>query len=218
MKWHMLPYTLLLLLFLAACSPGGSEPAANTAGTAGDEAAQVENDDGAVIGALTPVPAADPTTEPADSPTATAVPPTSLPPTAVPPATEPASEPMTEPVIVFYQSGGIMGLTDEWRFFPSGLLVDKNGEKWQLPPARMEALLATARAADFFTLADSYMPENTCCDFFTYTVEFHDGGASHTVTTMDNATNAPPGLTDLIWSIQDILRTIREGGSLDPEQ
>jgi hypothetical protein len=73
-----------------------------------------------------------------------------------------------------------------------------SGATAQLTSAQMAELIAAIRLANFTALQDSYLPKDTCCDRYEYTVTITINGQSKTVYTIDASPTAPPALTQLI--------------------
>lgn len=97
----------------------------------------------------------------------------------------------------YERSGGIAGFQDRLRIYPDGqAMLDRKGEasSVQLTQEQMEELQAALQEADFFNLDASYLPADTCCDRFTYTIHYRDpsGGKIHSVYAMDGS--VPPEL------------------------
>jgi hypothetical protein len=79
------------------------------------------------------------------------------------------------------------------------------GTPEQLSPAQMAELTAAIRAANFMSLEDSYVPQNTCCDRYMYEITVTLGGQSKTVSTIDASPTAPAELTQLIDTLNGLL-------------
>jgi hypothetical protein len=105
-------------------------------------------------------------------------------------------------VIVYERSGGIAGETNTWKIYADGRVVDGEGNEWQVAPAQVEELLADLETMGFFELDESYMPLDTCCDRFTYTLVVGTDGGAHRVTTIDDS-DAP----EAVWNALDSVST-----------
>ncbi|GGQ85316.1 protealysin inhibitor emfourin [Couchioplanes azureus] len=94
--------------------------------------------------------------------------------------------PATESITVT-RSGGFAGRTETFA-------VDQTNQDRQAQRA-----LDLAAQPQFRRLAPEYLPENPCCDRFTYHVlAQYSGGAQKTVVTMDDVENTPPVLMQVI--------------------
>lgn len=105
-------------------------------------------------------------------------------------------------VIVYERSGGVAGETNTWKIYADGRVVDGEGNEWQVAPAQVEQLLADLETMGFFELDESYVPLDTCCDRFTYTLVVGTDGGAHRVTTIDDS-DAP----EAVWNALDSVST-----------
>jgi hypothetical protein len=101
--------------------------------------------------------------------------------------------------IVYRRSGGLAGITEEWIVYPDGRVTGPEGPQWQLGAQRLEQILADAEALGFFDMESRYVPDNVCCDRFTYELIIRQGDQVNRVTTVDAAPDAPPEL----WRIME---------------
>jgi len=121
------------------------------------------------------------------------------------PIATPAPSPLVTPPavseisITYQRSGGLVGAHDTWLIDPQGKVSSPgSGAAAQLTSAQMAELIAAIRLANFMTLQDSYLPQDTCCDRYEYIVTITVNGQSKTVRTIDASPTAPPALTHLI--------------------
>ncbi len=100
------------------------------------------------------------------------------------------------------RSGGIAGVTEQWILTEDGTLI--------LPPtdvvegldrAATAALFDRIDEAGFFDFDPAYVPDDPCCDRFSYKLTVVANGRRHTVQTMDGTPTAPGVLVDLIGEI-----------------
>ncbi|MCI0398801.1 MAG: hypothetical protein L0332_06320 [Chloroflexi bacterium] len=110
-------------------------------------------------------------------------------------------------VILFQKSGGFAGVMDTWTIYADGQITKDTGESWQVAPELVNGTVAAAAAASFFDLERRYVPENTCCDLFIYTVTVRDCEQVHTVTAIENAPEAPEALWQVIRLIEQFVST-----------
>ncbi len=110
--------------------------------------------------------------------------------------------------IVYHRSGGFAGTDDTWKISPDSTVAHQGqtaGTLEQLTTAQMAELTAAIRAANFMSLEDSYIPQNTCCDRYMYEITVTLGGQSKTVSTIDASPTAPNELTQLIDTLNRLL-------------
>ncbi len=109
--------------------------------------------------------------------------------------------PVGEAWLEYERSGGIAGFRDRLRIYPDGRAVlDRKGEEstFQLTPEQVDELRAALESANFLSLDASYLPLDTCCDRFTYTIHYRDPseGKPHSVYAMDGT--VPPELSPVL--------------------
>jgi hypothetical protein len=126
----------------------------------------------------------------------------------------PASSPLTSPpavseISVTYQrSGGLVGANDTWTIDPQGKVTHQgSGASAQLTAAQLVELITAIRAANFIELQDSYVPKDTCCDRYEYTIIITTNGQSNTVRTIDASPTAPRELTQLVDILNRLVTT-----------
>ena len=102
-------------------------------------------------------------------------------------------------------SGGLEGRQDTWVLEADGTVLGPDGYTGTVSAADRARLAAAVEAADFFHLDPEYLPEDQCCDRFTYVITITLGAETHTVTTID-AADAPEGLFDVIGVFLDVVR------------
>jgi hypothetical protein len=112
-----------------------------------------------------------------------------------------------ETVIVYGRSGGFAGLQQEWTIHADGRIDLPDGSRKQVDAARVQSLFDTIQTANLQTLNESYLPENDCCDLFTYTLTVQTGSNTQTITTMDGASNMPEELTAVFQTIDQLIQT-----------
>jgi hypothetical protein len=119
-----------------------------------------------------------------------------------------ASSPLTSPQaeseisITYQRSGGFVGANDTWAIDSQGKVTHQgSGASAQLPADQLTELVAAIRAANFMDLKDSYLPKDTCCDRYEYTITVTVGGQSKTVRTIDASSAAPRELTQLVETL-----------------
>ena len=114
----------------------------------------------------------------------------------------PAEEPISGTI---HTSGGIAGIDETWTLDADRTITGPDGMTGTITDAELGKLRDAIDAADFFNLAATYMPADTCCDRFTYEVTLTEGDRTNRVTTID-AAEAPQTLFSLIDTFRNALR------------
>jgi len=117
---------------------------------------------------------------------------------------------MGDAVLVFQRTGGLMGIGSNdqtWYFYADGRVTVSDGRSWQVKPAEITTLVDDLLALGFAGMGPDYLPADTCCDRFTYTIAIRDGEAIYQTTTMDGA-DAPPELFQAIDRINQFILTL----------
>ncbi len=123
------------------------------------------------------------------------------------------SRPQTAPQeisVTYHRSGGLAGTDDTWIISAGGNVSHQGqaaGAPEQLTAAQMAELTAAIQAANFMSLEDSYVPQNTCCDRYTYEITVTIGDLSKTVQTIDATPTAPAELTQLVNTLDRLVST-----------
>lgn len=107
--------------------------------------------------------------------------------------------------VIFKRSGGIAGLNEEWIIFTDGRVETDSATQPELSAEEVEQLLNSLAGAGFFELADSYLPDDTCCDRFFYEVTAVQDSNFHTVTTLEATPDMPEALQQTLRLLQTIL-------------
>jgi hypothetical protein len=115
---------------------------------------------------------------------------------------------VSDAVVIYGRSGGFAGLQQEWTIYPDGRIEFPDGSQKQVDAAQAQALFDTIQTANFQSLNAAYLPEDTCCDLFTYTVTLQTGDEKYTVTTMDEAPDVPIELTAVLQTINQLIQTV----------
>jgi len=197
---------LILVCLLAACSAGESPTAASAEPTR--QLPQAETSPPSTGADITP----------AVDATVLAVTPTQAPAAAQesvsesPPA--PGRSPVSneavveEPVITFHRSGGFAGLDQTFLIYADGRIVDGNGEERQVSPEQVAAVLHQIEATNFSELNDSYLPQDTCCDRFSYEITVQTPTQTKSVVMMDDVENQPEELAMILAVITELLSSV----------
>lgn len=122
-------------------------------------------------------------------------------PTPVPIKNEPSNQ--NAPVLVFQQSGGFAGVTNQWALYADGRIEANTGSYSQATPEQVDQLLSEIEQLGFFKLNSRYVPLNTCCDRILYELSVGRDGREHNLTVLD----ATPDLPETVW---DVLNTVSD--------
>jgi hypothetical protein len=112
-------------------------------------------------------------------------------------------------VIVFHRSGGIAGVDEKWEIHPDGRVFSAKGEQGAIEADQVTTLLEAIEALGFFEMKDSYGLPSQCKDCFTYTVTVSSGDKVKSITTIDNASDAPPELGQVLEKINTLLTGLK---------
>ena len=110
--------------------------------------------------------------------------------------------------VSYHRSGGFSGADDTWTIAADGAVSHQGrtpGTPEQLTAAQTAELMAAISAANFLSLEDSYVPQDTCCDRYLYEITVTIGGHSKTVRTIDASPTAPAELTRLIDTLNRLV-------------
>lgn len=113
-------------------------------------------------------------------------------------------------LLVYERTGGMMGIGSNdqtWHFYGDGRVTVSDGRSWQVDSQKITTLVNDILALGFTDFADSYMPQDTCCDRFTYTLIIKEGDQVYQTTTMDGA-DGPPELFQAIDLINQFILTL----------
>ncbi len=119
-----------------------------------------------------------------------------------------------EITVRYHRSGGFAGADDTWTIAADGTVSHQgpaSGTPQQLTTAQLAELTAAIYAANFLSLEDSYVPQDTCCDRYVYEITVTAGGHSKTVRTIDASPTAPAALTHLVDTLNRLVATPSPG-------
>ncbi len=122
-------------------------------------------------------------------------------------ATEQPSSGSSEPVVIatLARSGGIAGKTTTVEIWSDGRVFADQGiggeiPSGQIPEPQVQQIQDLVNSAEFQQLDEQYMPDNGCCDRYTYTLN----AAGKTITTMDGV-DWPQPLAQALDMLQAVL-------------
>jgi hypothetical protein len=111
-------------------------------------------------------------------------------------------------VIVFKRSGGIAGVSEEWRIYADGQVASGEAASRPVVASRVASLVSEIERLGFFEMSAAYGRDSQCADCFQYEITVVSGGRTKTVTTVDAARDAPPELQQVIDEINALLATL----------
>jgi len=115
--------------------------------------------------------------------------------------------PLPQDAVMFYgRQGGFAGVIEGWTIYTDGRVVDVDGAQAQLSPEVITELLTMIEEAGFFTMAPEYLPDNTCCDLFTYEIVVRKDNQTHSIVVIDSAPNLPPELERILGEVDAVVR------------
>ncbi len=120
----------------------------------------------------------------------------------------PTVPPEKQVVVIYERSGGIAGRSERWLIYSDGSIVDAQGQGVQVSVDEVNALLTRISNAGFFSWAESYLPKDPCCDRYTHKLTVMADGKSHSVTTLDGTSGAPPELWTILEAVQQLVNRI----------
>ena len=195
---------LILIIVLAACAQGGSEPEVPA-----DELATAAAT--TIAESLTETPLAETATF-VPSPTSSATPEENA---TAGPSPEATSAPTNgQPVIEFERSGGFAGDATQWQLYGDGTLqithdpgnANATVEETSVDPAAVQTLLDSLQELDFFDLDGNYVPKNSCCDRFNYVLTVRSDGQEQRVETVGGTEDVPAEVWESIELVEQFLQ------------
>lgn len=106
--------------------------------------------------------------------------------------------------IVLRKTGGFAGVDESWQIASDGRITTSEGETGQVSTSDLNAAVEQLAAAGFFDLKDSYVPQDTCCDRFTYQLTVTVDGEPHSVTILQAAPETP----DQFWKSLEVVNSL----------
>jgi hypothetical protein len=107
------------------------------------------------------------------------------------------------------KTGGFAGVDESWQIASDGRITTSEGKTGQVSTSDLNAAVEQLAAAGFFDLKDSYVPQDTCCDRFTYQLTVTVDGKPHSVTILEAAPETP----DQFWKALEVVNALLAGVS-----
>lgn len=130
---------------------------------------------------------------------------TSIPaPTRAASATTPASESQAKTVAVLVRQGGIDGETVTTTVTLDQVVISSQSAPMAVSAEQIQTLQSQLEATGIFDVPPgNYMPDEPCCDRYTYQLTLFRNDKSYSYTTMDDTPSAPQSLFEAMAAIDD---------------
>ena len=129
---------------------------------------------------------------------------------SVPTATSISPRGTQEEAIVYSRTGGFAGISESWRFFGDGRVIDAQGIEYVASDTDLADLLDEMDGLGFFTWEFGTRRLGSCADCFTYSIDANHNGQSNQLTFVDAQADVPEGIWVILERIQAILNSIAE--------
>lgn len=121
-----------------------------------------------------------------------------------PVATPVPQPPKAKPVVSFNQSGGIAGIQEDWTIYDDGRIL-RNGQLLaEIDLEEVAALQQELVDLGLKEVAGDYVPADTCCDRFLYTLNIYEGENFYEITALDGTPDTP----EQIWAAIELIRSV----------
>ncbi len=124
---------------------------------------------------------------------------------SVPPATSISPRGTQEEVIVYSRTGGFAGISELWRFFGDGRVIDAQGVEYVVSDADLADLLDEMDTLGFFTWEFGTRRLGSCADCFTYSIDANYDGQSNQLIFVDGQEDVPEEIWIILEGIQDLI-------------
>ena len=125
-------------------------------------------------------------------------------------ATVASRRPLLEEAVEYTRNGGFAGISERWRFFANGRIIDAQGVEYMVSETDMADLLDEIEALGFFDWEVGPRRLGSCADCFTYTINAYRNGRSNQISFVDGQADVPVGIWTILDRIQAVLGTITE--------
>ncbi|MDX1687464.1 MAG: hypothetical protein R3248_05735 [Candidatus Promineifilaceae bacterium] len=127
---------------------------------------------------------------------------------------------LPEAVVTFERSGGIAGDLVKYFIYPDGQVEMRSGlpessqpvELVGMAPEQVGPFVQNLKEMGFVELAGDYVPEETCCDRFFYTVTLRVQDEIYTIKALDGAEETPDAVWEIIDTVEQFIQDISETG------
>lgn len=127
---------------------------------------------------------------------------------------------LPEPVITFERSGGIAGDVVNYFIYPDGQVEKRTGlpersqpvELVAMAPEQVDPFVQELKELGFVEVAGDYVPEETCCDRFFYTVTLRVQDDVYTIQALGDAEETPDAVWEIIDAVEQFIQDVSENG------
>lgn len=110
--------------------------------------------------------------------------------------------------VEYTRTGGIAGISERWRLFADGRVIDAQGVEYEISEAAMADLLTEIASLGFYDWEVGPRRLGSCADCFTYTINADHNGRSNQLSFVDGQADVPEGIWTILDRIQAVLGTI----------
>lgn len=127
---------------------------------------------------------------------------------------------LPEPVVTFERSGGIAGDHVTYFIYPDGQVEKRTGlpdpsqpvELVAMAPEEVDFFVQELKDLGFVEVAGDYVPEDTCCDRFFYTVTLLDQNQLYTIEALSDAEETPDAVWEIIDAVEQFIQDVSDTG------
>lgn len=125
---------------------------------------------------------------------------------------------LPEAVVTFERSGGIAGDVVKYFIYPDGLVEKRTGLPESSPPVELVGMapeqvgpfVQDLKELGFVEVAGDYVPEETCCDRFFYTVMLRVQDEIYTIQALGDAQETPDAVWEIIDTVEQFIQDVSE--------
>ncbi len=115
-----------------------------------------------------------------------------------------------EEAIVYSRTGGFAGISELWRFFGDGRVIDAQGVEYVVSDADLADLVDEMDTLGFFTWEFGTRRLGSCADCFSYSIDANHNGQSNRLIFVDGQEDVPEEIWIILEGIQDLLEVAVE--------
>lgn len=108
-------------------------------------------------------------------------------------------------VIIYQRSGGLAGIAEEWRIYPSGLVVSGDGQENKVDPGEISALLSEIEALGFFEMRDSDRLSSSCRDCFVHQIIVSSGESINSIRVEGGVSDSEDQRLEIVKKINEFV-------------
>lgn len=127
---------------------------------------------------------------------------------------------LPDAVVTFERSGGIAGDLVQYFIYPDGQVEMRTGLPQRSQPVELVGMapedvgpfVQDLKNLGFAEVAGDYIPEETCCDRFFYTVTLNTEDEHHTIQALGDAEETPDAVWEIIDTVEQFIQEVSESG------